>query len=67
METLALVKMIKFFRCSADYLENDGNRTLAAVEIGDSKRNTLALAVCSENDKLTRFCLCGNLGSVYLH
>ena len=47
LKSVALVKVIEFFCCSAYYLENDSYRTAAAVEISYSERDTLAVSVCS--------------------
>ena len=67
MDRVSDVETVEFFRSSADNLENNSNAAVFTVVVSDSKGDTFALAVCSEDNELTRFSLSGNTGSVNFH
>ena len=67
VNAVALFKVIQPFGSCADNLEDDSYCSCLSVIACNGKRNTLAVLVNTENDKMTRLCLFCDKRSVNLH
>ena len=67
MNRISFFQMIEFHgRCPYD-LEDDRNRSLFPVKIGYCQRNSLAILIHTQDDKLTRLRLLGDQGRFHFH
>ena len=64
MQAVAFLHLTQLDGGCANFLNDNGNGALFPIIFGNGQRNTLAFSINTENDKLTRFSLLCNIGSI---